>query len=267
MLNRGLSFGRNALCSTEPRSVPATLADNGAGWRWLFRNRTSASTQSLFASDEDDSNVVRRTRKMARLEAVLLVADGAMTFRKLAQLATLADAAEARALVEKLNAAYDEVSCAFRVERVATGVRLMTRPRFAMWLDRLHNRQARQKLSQSMMETLAIVAYRQPITRAEVEKIRGVASAEMLKQLMERGLVRITGEEDTLGRPFLYGTSRQFLEEFGLGSLDEMPMSETLRRQHEPEESEAVPDDTAVDAGDESEPGDESDTDQSLEAA
>ena len=110
-----------------------------------------------------------------------------------------------------------------------------------MWLDRLHNRQARQKLSQSMMETLAIVAYRQPITRAEVEKIRGVAAAEMLRQLMERGLVRITGEEDSLGRPFLYGTSRQFLEEFGLGSLNVMPMSETLRRQNEPEKMELAP--------------------------
>lgn len=236
MQNRGLNFGHYSPGSTESRSATGVLKDDGAGWRWLFRNRTSASTQSLFASEEDDGNVVRRTRKMARLEAVLLVADGAMTFRKLAQLATLADAAEARALVEKLNAAYDEVSCSFRVERVASGVRLMTRPRFAMWLGRLHNRQARQKLSQSMMETLAIVAYRQPITRAEVEKIRGVASADMLKQLMERGLVRITGEEDSLGRPFLYGTSRQFLEEFGLGSLDDMPMSESLRRQDEPEE-------------------------------
>ena len=267
MLNRGLSPGCNALCSAaEPRSASTALEDNAAGWRWLFRNRTSASTQSLFASDEDNGNVVRRTRKMARLEAVLLVADGAMTFRKLAQLATLADAAEARQLVEKLNTAYAEVSCAFRVERVATGVRLMTRPRFAMWLDRLHNRQARQKLSQSMMESLAIVAYRQPITRAEVEKIRGVASAEMLKQLMERGLVRITGEEDSLGRPFLYGTSRQFLEEFGLGSLDDMPMSETLRRQDEPEEMEEAPIELAEEAeskDDESNTGE----DESLTAA
>ena len=248
MLNRGPRFEHDVPASAAPRSVDRFLEDNGAGWRWLFRNRTSASTQCLFASEEDDSNVVRRTRKMARLEAVLLVADEAMTFRKVAQLATLADAAEARELVEQLNAAYDEVSCAFRVERVATGVRLMTRPRFAMWLDRLHNRQARQKLSQSMMETLAIVAYRQPITRAEVEKIRGVAAAEMLRQLMERGLVRITGEEDSLGRPFLYGTSRQFLEEFGLGSLKDMPMSETLQRQSEPEKMEQAPIEVAEEA-------------------
>jgi segregation and condensation protein B len=205
------------------------------GWLWSFCNRTSSSAQSLFAEDDDDGSG-KRTRKMARLEAVLLVADGALSFRRIAQLATLADAAEVRDLVEKLNDAYDAVSCAFRVERVATGFRLMTRPRFAMWLDRLHNRQARSRLSSPMMETLAIVAYRQPVTRAEVEKIRGVASAEMLRQLMERGLLRITGEDDSLGRPFLYGTTRQFLEDFGLGSLDGLPMADSLRRQDEPDE-------------------------------
>jgi segregation and condensation protein B len=171
-----------------------------------------------------------RDRKMARLEAVLLVSDGALTFRRLAQLATLADATEARTLVDQLNSSYDRVGCAFRVERVATGCRLMTRPQFARWIDRLHNRQALVKLSPAMMETLSIVAYRQPITRAEIEKIRGVQSAEMLKQLLERGYARITGEDDSLGRPFLYGTTRQFLELFGLRDLDSMPMSESLRR-------------------------------------
>lgn len=222
----------------EAGSSSRTLAtsSSGEGWLWSFRNRKALSTQGHSASDEEDGNIIRRTRKMARLEAVLLVAGGALSFRRLAHLATLADAAEVRDLIENLNAAYDAVSCAFRVERVATGVRLMTRPRFAMWLDRLHNRQARSKLSPPMMETLAIVAYRQPITRAEVEKIRGVASAEMLRQLLERGLLRITGEDDSLGRPFLYGTTRQFLEDFGLGSLDGLPMAESLRRQEEPEE-------------------------------
>jgi len=171
---------------------------------------------------------------MARLEAVLLVAEGALTHRKLAQFATLADLAEAKSLIAQLNAAYDADGCAFRVEQVAGGYRLMTRPQFALWLDRLHNRQARTKLSPPMMETLSIVAYRQPVTRAEVEKIRGVQSSEMLKQLMDRGLVRIAGEDDSLGRPFLYGTTRQFLEEFGLGKLDDLPMAETLRRVEEP---------------------------------
>ena len=90
-----------------------------------------------------------------------------------------------------------------------------------------------------------IIAYRQPVTRADVEAVRGVQSAEMIKQLMERGLVRICGEEDTLGRPYLYDTTRQFLEVFGLRSLDDLPMAERLRRkQPEPPEPEEATDES-----------------------
>lgn len=111
---------------------------------------------------------------------------------------------------------------------------MMTRPQFSMWLDRLHNRQARSKLSAPMLETLSIVAYQQPVTRADVNQIRGVQASEMLRQLMDRGLIRITGEDDSLGRPYLYGTTRQFLEEYGFGNLDDLPMADTLRRRDEP---------------------------------
>ena len=95
-----------------------------------------------------------------------------------------------------------------------------------------------------MLETLAIVAYRQPLTRADLEAVRGVQSAEMLKQLMERELVRIAGEDDSLGRPFLYETTRKFLELYGLQTLDDLPLAERLRRirpaKSEPAESEAA---------------------------
>ena len=202
------------------------IGSENLNWRW--RPVATSATDGPEAPASVSRNI--RDRKMARLEAVLLVADGAFTFRRLAQLATLADAAEARALVDRLNESYDGGHSAFRIERVANGCRMMTRPQFSRWIDRLHNRQALVKLSSAMMETLSIVAYRQPVTRAEIEKIRGVQSAEMLKQLMERSYVRITGEDDSLGRPFLYGTTRQFLESFGLKDLNSMPMSESLRR-------------------------------------
>lgn len=172
---------------------------------------------------------------MARLEAVLLVADGALPARKLAQFATLADPAEVKDLIRQLNDAYDRVQSPYRVEQVATGFRLMTRPQFAQWLDKLHNRQAESKLSPPMLETLSIVAYRQPITRAEIERIRGVQAAEMLKQLMERGLVKIGGEDDSLGRPFLYVTTRRFLETYGLRDLDALPMAAKLRKPRDPQ--------------------------------
>ena len=165
---------------------------------------------------------------------MLLIADGALSKRRLAQLATLVDAAEVTQLIDALNVAYDADESAFRIERVATGFQLLTRPQFARWLDKLHHRQSQLKLSPPAMETLTIVAYRQPVTRADVEEVRGVQCAEMLKQLMERDLVRITGHDESLGRPYLYGTTRMFLESFGLRDLKDLPMSDRLRRKEPP---------------------------------
>lgn len=268
-------------------SCLATAANQSGttGWQWSFQIPTADGSSGDSSSEGQSDHSTRRSRKLARLEAVLLVADGALSFRKLAQFATLADVSEARNLVQELNDKLDLGGAAFRIEKVATGVRMMTRPQFSMWLDRLHNRQARSKLSPPMLETLSIVAYRQPATRADVEKIRGVQASEMLRQLMERGLVRITGEDDSLGRPFLYGTTRQFLEEYGFGSLDDLPMAETLRRRDEPleepeaadesevtpqlfdeaddgEVSEDEPDEESEDVTDESEPGEDEDANE-----
>jgi segregation and condensation protein B len=159
----------------------------------------------------------------------LFVADRPLPARLLAQFAMLADAGDVKAGVAELNATYEADAAAFRIELLATGYQLLTRPEFAMWLDRIHQRHARLKLSSPAMETLAIVAYRQPLTRADVEAVRGVQSGEMLKQLMERGLVRIVGEHESLGRPFLYGTTREFLEMFGLSSTDDLPDVSGLR--------------------------------------
>lgn len=179
-----------------------------------------------------DSGSGRRTPKMARLEAAMFVAEGALSSRRLAQLATLADHSEAKLLIDALNAAYDHNGSAFRIERVATGYQMLTRPQFAPWLDRIHQRHVALKLSPPALETLTIIAYRQPLTRADIEAVRGVQCAEILKLLMERGLVRIAGEDDSLGRPYLYETTRRFLELFGLRSLDGLPMAGDLRRPH-----------------------------------
>ncbi|MCA8999569.1 MAG: SMC-Scp complex subunit ScpB [Planctomycetaceae bacterium] len=185
---------------------------------------------SALASNVLESGDWNRAPKMARVEAALFVAGGALSPRRLAQVATLADSREAHAIIEQLNIAYDASKSAFRIERVAAGYQLLTRPELVSWLDRLHHRKTHMKLSSSMMETLSIIAFRQPCTRADVEIIRGVQSTEMIKQLMDRQLVKVVGEDDSLGRPFLYGTTRQFLEHFGLRSLDDLPMADSLRR-------------------------------------
>jgi segregation and condensation protein B len=200
---------------------------------------------------DDGGTPLRRSGKMARLEAALFVADGAIPIRRLVQLATLSDVGEARRLMDALNGAYEHSRCAFRIERVATGYQLLTRPQFAFWLDKLHQRQSALKLSPPALETLTIVAYQQPITRADIEAIRGVQASEMLKVLMERGLVRIGGEDDSLGRPFLYETTRRFLETFGMQSLDDLPMADRLRsRREKPHPVNDAPDEAEIEADD-----------------
>jgi segregation and condensation protein B len=175
----------------------------------------------------DDGGV--RGRKAARVEALLFVSDTALSARRLTQLAMLSDSGQVTRIVEQLNAAYDRDRSAFRIERAANGFILLTRPIYAHWLGRVHHRQGDMKLSPPALETLTVVAYRQPITRADIEAVRGVQCVEMLKQLLERGLVRIAGEDNSLGRPYLYETTRQFLEVFGLGSLNELPLADRQR--------------------------------------
>jgi len=197
---------------------------NGGEWKRAFFRRGFAAQAKPRGSQPG-----RRDEKLARLEAALFVAPEALSTRRLAQLAVLADAAESRKLIDRLNFEYAQTGTAFRVERVAAGYRLLTQPVFARWLDRLHPRQSQLQLSPPAMETLTIIAYRQPIKRVDVESIRGVQSSEMIKHLMDRGLVRIGGEEDTLGRPYLYVTTRLFLESFGLRSLENLPRYQELR--------------------------------------
>ena len=106
---------------------------------------------------------------------------------------------------------------------------MLTRPQFAPWLRRLELVPPETVLSASMLETLAIIAYRQPVPRSEIEAIRGVGSDEALRQLMQRNLVRIEGRSEDLGRAYLYGTTRQFLQLFGLQSLDFLPRAQKIR--------------------------------------
>lgn len=225
-----LSGSRNWSASGSHSSITAPCTSlSGSGVRWLWQISSSESAETLaFPSANRAAGI--RTPKMARVEAVLLVADGALSSRKLAQFALLADPTEARTLVRQLNELYDRQGSSFRIEQVAAGYQLLTRPAFAHWLGKLHQRQAELKLTPPALETLAIVAYRQPIIRAEIEAIRGVSCIEMLKQLMDRGLVKIGGADDSLGRPHLYETTRTFLEVFGLKNLEDLPLATRLRR-------------------------------------
>ncbi|MBN1852302.1 MAG: SMC-Scp complex subunit ScpB [Pirellulales bacterium] len=159
---------------------------------------------------------------MSRLEAVLFLSREPLSSRKLAKLANLADGTEARNLVRVLRKQLTKRQSAFQIHEVGGGFQLLTQPEFAPWMRRLRGNLPEIRLSSPAMETLAIVAYRQPILRADIEAIRGVGCAELLRQLMERDLLRIVGRSDELGRPFLYGTTKFFLQVFGLRDLDEL---------------------------------------------
>jgi segregation and condensation protein B len=170
-----------------------------------------------------------RDARLALVEAALLAADEPLTPRRLAAVAGLADAAEARRMVRRLHAFYEQDGSAFQVDEAAGGYQLLTRPEFHPWLARLRRTGNDLRLTAAARETLAIVAYRQPIMRADIEAIRGVQCSEVLRQLMEKGLVRIAGRDHSLGRPVLYGTTRKFLQVFGLKSLKDLPQAEQLR--------------------------------------
>lgn len=133
--------------------------------------------------------------------------------------------------IKALNEQYLESGRAFTIESVSGGYRMMTRAEHAPVIAAMHRSRASTRLSKPALETLAIIAYRQPITRAELEAIRGVACGEVVRSLMERKMVKITGRAEELGRPMLYGTTRQFLDTFGLSSVKDLPKPEEFADQ------------------------------------
>jgi segregation and condensation protein B len=192
----------------------------------------------LVVEDDEPRGEQARDRPLALVEAALLLADEPLTVRRLAGLSGLTDAAETKRLIERLQQLYDAGGSAFQVEELAGGYQLLTRPEFHPWLARLRRNAPETQLSTAARETLAIVAYRQPVTRADIEVIRGVGTTDVLKQLMEKGLVRHAGHDDSLGRPALYETTKKFLQLFGLGSLRDLPPAEGLSPAREKEKRE-----------------------------
>jgi segregation and condensation protein B len=170
----------------------------------------------------------------SRIEALLMSADRPMTEARLASLLGVTgkgSAAAIRDAVDSLNAQYDQGGRCFRIEKLAGGYQALTRQEFAPLVSQFHREREDSRLSNAALETLAIVAYRQPILRAQIEAIRGVAAGEVLRGLLERRLVKIVGRAEELGRPMLYGTTGEFLRVFGLAGLDDLPEVDGLSRE------------------------------------
>jgi segregation and condensation protein B len=185
---------------------------------------TEPATQG--AEDRAAAEVCADQPLATRVEAVLIGTDRPLTEGRIAELLGVAGKGSAKkitAAIDELNAIYEQSGRSFRAQRLAGGWQILTMPALGPVLNRLHTDRQLSKLSQPALETLAIIAYRQPIMRAEVEAIRGVASGEVLRGLLERRLVKIVGRAEELGRPMLYGTTKEFLKVFGLSGLDDLP--------------------------------------------
>jgi segregation and condensation protein B len=157
------------------------------------------------------------------VEALLFASDVPLEAERIREVLDLADAAEAVTLVEALRERYDTGERALMIVEVGGGFRMVTRPEIAPWLLRLARTRTKARLSRPALETLAIVAYREPVSRPEVDAVRGVNSDAVLDNLLERRLIRIAGRKEAPGRPFLYETTREFLVAFGLRDLGDLP--------------------------------------------
>lgn len=163
------------------------------------------------------------------LEAVLFTSDDPLTLSKLKDIVPEAKPEEIKEALAQLKADYDATGRAFALEEIAGGYQLLTRPQHADIIAKLRKAKADRKLSSAALETLAIIAYKQPIKRVDLEAIRGAASGELIRALMERNLVKIAGREDVPGSPLQYGTTKDFLDTFGLKALEDLPRPEEVK--------------------------------------
>ena len=157
------------------------------------------------------------------VEALLFSTNAPLKARKIAELIGIGDAGDVKKHIETLNERYERSGASFRIVPIAKGYQMHTLAEYAPWVSKLNKARADSRLSTAALETLAIVAYKQPSLRADIEAIRGVAVGEMLVRLRELNLVRIVGRAEEIGRPLLYGTTDRFLTVFGIASLKDLP--------------------------------------------
>jgi segregation and condensation protein B len=162
------------------------------------------------------------------VEALLIATDEPLPLKKIIEIANIPEQ-DVRKYIDELNQDYHMSNRAFEIKEIAGGFQIYTLPQFADWVSNLLNRKS--KLSKAALETLAIIAYHQPITRAEIEKLRGVDSTWVLDTLLQKGLIKTMGRLPLPGRPIKYGTTKEFLRYFGINDLNELPREENFEKQ------------------------------------
>lgn len=190
--------------------------------------RNAAAPHGPAVGDVPSGGPVVKVTTESIVEAILFATDAPLPAGKIAQIMGTGDAKSVKRHIATLNHHYGEAGRSFRIEEIAKGYQMLTVPAYNAWVSKVLRSRGETKLSAAAMETLAIIAYKQPILRADIEAIRGVAAGEVVNRLREMNLVKIVGRAEELGRPMLYGTTRRFLEVFGLSSLDDLPSMDAL---------------------------------------
>lgn len=182
------------------------------------------------------------------IEALLFASEKPLTIEQVKKVLDNLDAGEIRKILEELKNEYEQSNRGIRLIEIAGGFQLITATNFAPFLKKLYKERLAEKLSKPALETLAIIAYKQPVTKGEIESLRSVNIDGVMKSLLEKNLIRITGRKKAPGRPFVFGTTRQFMEHFGLKSLEDLPKKEefeALALKREPGEIELDKEETA----------------------
>ena len=203
--------------SSAPREAPAAEQDQG-----------------------DAGDEAEEARSAATVEAILFATEKPLPPAKVSEIGQVGGVRRVRRAVERLNRRYEQTGSSFRIVQIAGGYQMQTLPEYGDVLARISKSREESRLSQPALETLAVIAYRQPSLRADLEAIRGVASGEVIRGLLEKNLVRITGRAEEIGRPLLYGTTKHFLEVFGLADLGDLPNAQQLRLPAKTEEPAAT---------------------------
>jgi len=184
-----------------------------------------------FINKESQGNMPDNNIKPA-IEALLFSSEKPLTLEQLKEALDNLEAGEISKVIEELKAEYKASNRGLRLIEIAGGFQMITAPDFAVFLKKLHKDRRLEKLSKPALETLAIIAYKQPVTKLEIESLRSVNIDGVMKSLLDKGIVRIGGRKKSPGRPFVFGTTRKFLEHFGLKSLDELPkMDDFLKKE------------------------------------
>lgn len=200
---------------------------------------------------EDNINPVRNTKAVtdknkisngvkAVIEALLFSSERPLTLEQIKNVLDGLDTHQIRGILEGLNSEYEKSNRGIRIVEIAGGFQMIAAPNFSVFLKKLYKARRVERLSRPALETLAIIAYKQPVTRLQIESIRNVNVDGVVKNLLDKNLIRISGRKKAPGRPYVFGTTRQFLEYFGLKSLEELPKMQDFLKTTEESKNEST---------------------------